>query len=162
MVSRYTKAMTTNENPLSQYRSLHNRSLADAAKDFGVSITYIRRVEQGVFPELSPDFIQKLSDMTGTSELRLGLEYHRWIEMELTSVELPIIPLSRDTTVREWRIWAGVLCDLNDIDYTVYGIAKLLKINPAILTKWENGKMDNIPAWIIERIQQIHELQGGH
>lgn len=140
-------------NPFSLWREQHGYTYKQCAMKLGVSMTYYQRLNDGMIPHPTNELLQKLYEEGGDRPAVTFEAYDRWIHEELKTVKFPVIGLTKDTTEYEWMVYRELLCSINGIEDSTLAAARLLKINPAILSKWEAFNMKNIPSGILERIE---------
>lgn len=140
-------------NPFTQYRIDNRFTYAQAARELGVSVTYLQRLNDGmVYP--SVDLLHTLYMHRGPRPAEAMREFEEWAQEELRKVHFPEIPLDKDTSLDVWNVYAEMLCQMNGLERSRLAVCGLLKFNPAILSKWESNNMKNIPSIILERINE--------
>lgn len=148
---------TTHKNPLNKIRS--PLTIEQFAKELEVSKSVIQRALEGSYPTLSEKFLKKLSKFSSLSVGEIEKEYAEFQKDCLSQVILPSIKLYRNSTIEEWNFWAYHASKLNGVTNTATGMGKLLKLNPAVIMKWESAGMNRIPLGILNRIEEINELR---
>lgn len=141
-------------NPFSNFRTQSGLTYDQMSRRLEVSKTYLQRLIDGMIPNPTVEILQKLYEEGGERPAVSNIQYHEWIEEELNKVNFPVVPLNKDTTESEWMVYRALLCSINGIEDSTLAAARLLKINPAILSKWEAYNMKNIPSGILERIEK--------
>lgn len=140
-------------NPFSLWREEYRLTFKQAAKALDMSLTYYQRLNDGmVMP--TGEHLQALFENGGDRPAVANVEYKRWVDDELKKIVFPKLQLNKDTSVEAWMTYRSLLCSLNGIEDSSLAASRLLKINPAILSKWESSKMKNIPSIILERINE--------
>lgn len=138
--------MNTTENPIVAFRKEYNLTQQQLANYSDVTRQVITNLEAGLYNSIPPSVKNVIGSMGGINEFTtIEQRYQRWIISSLPSVTLmeAHIPVGSFQT---WRFW---------IHESVAGFCKILKIQPVIITNYENGKTQELPQIVIERLEQI-------
>lgn len=145
-------------NPFTTFRTENGLTFKQVAKKLEISLTYYQRLNDGMVHPTG-DLLQKLYEIGGERPAVAFVAFEEWVESELRSVKFPVIGLTKETTEYEWAVYRELLCSINGIEDSTLAASRLLKINPAIMSKWEAFSMKNIPTIILERIEKYGNLQ---
>jgi DNA-binding XRE family transcriptional regulator len=153
----YTPTMTP-PNPIKTIRSEAHKTQHEYASIAGVTEQVVMKTEQGLYPNIPPSILRVAAMLAGQRAYAIEEEYEAWIQEELRHVKLP--PSVGRTnqipkTPAEFIKWRKAVCELNDEPNSVVALAKLLKINPYVIQKFEAGRMKQTPMQIAERVAFI-------
>ncbi len=142
------------ENPVKDARlsvGLTQREMASLA---GVTEQVVLKTEQGLYPSIPPSMYGVLKVLDPNADLdQVAFQYENWILQELGHVKLPSVG-SYDTPVG-FISWRAHVCLLNNVQNSVSGFCKLMKINPYVIQKYEAGRLKQTPVQLVERIAYI-------
>ena len=143
-------------NPFSQFRIQNGLTFKQMADRLEISMTFYQRLNDGMVHPTG-ELLQRLYEIGGDRPVVTSRAFTEWIESELRAVKFPVIGLTKDTTESEWIVYRALLCSINGIEDSSLAASRLLKINPAIISKWEHSKMKNIPSLILERAENANK-----
>lgn len=144
-------------NPIKKIRSELGYTQREFADIADVTEQVVLKTEQGLYPNLPPSMSHTAKHLSNLSVGILEAMYLDWINQELLKVKLP----EPNSAAEPWRStdtfpgWRMEVCRLNKVANSVNGLAKLLKLNPYVLQKWEGGILKAVPVQLIERIAFI-------
>lgn len=150
------------ENPLLTYKNEMDYTYSDLADQFKVSQSVIQRSLEGAYSKLPPAILDTLAYVRGVSIEQIDKEYQRYITAELAKVDLPLIPLNRDTSLDDFDIWCSLLLRINGVNYVgevpKLSVARILKLNTVVIVNIYSGRTAHIPQTVLARVEQIKEL----
>lgn len=144
-------------NPVKAIREDHKLTQKDLAVRSGVTAQVVTKTEKGIYPEIPPNISKALVTLTGKSSLELTDEYEAWISYKLRSVRLPTeyVPFS---TPQEMKVFREEVCKINNVPNTIISFCSLLSIHPFVIEKYEKGRMKETPKQLMERVDEICQL----
>lgn len=155
-------------NPIAQFRLDHFLSQDGMAEICGVSRQIIQGAELGVFETIPPSIINGLLSEYAISPTALQAKYSLWIREQLNAVNVnAITSVDRISTInapdivhtgvpvgiKTFRQWRKILCESNGYSDSYSGLSKLIKIQPVIIRKYEQGKTKSFPAPLATRLR---------
>lgn len=140
-------------NPIKTIRTTRNITQHEFANIAGVGEQVVMKTELGLYPNIPPSVLRVAAQLGQIPASVVEADYQAWIKEELRSVKLPNTPLPK--TPKEFIKWRHTLCGLNDEPDSQYALARLLKLNPYVIQKYEAGKMKQTPLQIAERVALI-------
>ena len=154
-------------NPLLRYKENMDMTYDELAKQFDVNRSVIQRAIEGAYWDLPPKIREVLAYVEGKSQEAINREYQQFVAAELSKVKLfPVAePISHETSVEDFEIWCSLLLRINGVNFVgkvpALSVARLLKLNVAVIANFLNGRTATLPAQIIERIGQIEGNKNG-
>lgn len=145
-------------NPIAQLRKEANLSQKSLSSIAGVTEQVVSRTELGTFGEIPPSIVEALITLDKNLDvMQLNRDYDNWIESEIKKCRLPDVELdpSERTSVDDWIEWRMKFSVLNRIPGTVISFCGKFKIHPYVISKWEKGRMAQIPDGVIDRVKLI-------
>lgn len=147
------------KNPVKEIRSEYKLTQVALASICGVTSQVIQKVESGAFYEIPANVLKALVSLTGRSALSITDDYEEWAVGELATVKLPTKEHMHYERPDLFRLWRGLICEINDVPDTIIAFATLFKIHPYVIEKFEKGRMDKVPKQLVERVRQIERLR---
>ena len=156
-------------NPLVIIRESIALSQDDLANSAGITRQIVTMTEAGIYSEIPPAILNALSDDFGIDTAALNLEYKKWVTQqicalnvrEITSIERiselnkkDILHVRIPVGIKSFREWRNVLCESNGYHMdSLSSFARMVKIQPVTIRKYETGKTKKLPVQLVERLQ---------
>lgn len=154
--------MQNTPNPLLKLKEQMNYTYDDLAEQFDVSRSVIQRIIEGAYPHISPRVAETLAYIQGVSREQIDKEYDEFVCGELHRVSLPAHDIDRNTSLDDFDVWAGILLRMNSIKWVDrvphLSVARLLKLNVSVISRFYTGETAHIPLGIIDRVNTIKEM----
>lgn len=139
-------------NPLKQIRESAHLTQREAASIAGITEQVVLKAENGMYPTLPPSILGAFASISGEAKEVIEYRYEAWIDQELRKVKLSSVGFE---TPESFIVWRGIVCKMNDVPDTTNSFAKLFKINPYVIQKFEAGRLKQTPLQLVERIAYI-------
>lgn len=153
----------SDDNPMAVYKAAMGFTYDDLAEQFHVSRSVIQRVMEGAYPSIPPRVAEVLAYVNGTGRAEVDAQYQAYVNRELCNVILPPVAIDRNVALEDFDIWASIFLRINGVNFVGrvphLAIARLLKINVAVIAKFYNGTLPQVPVQVIERLDQINTLR---
>ena len=141
-------------HPLAEYRHSIHYSQDDLANVCGITRQIITNTEAGIYSEIPPSILKGLREELGATpkEIDALAEAHRqWIIDELAALNIsPLIDEHGDhffpVGIGSFTQWRELLSD------SIAGFAKLMKLQPITIKKYETGQTNNLPQQLVDRL----------
>lgn len=150
-------------NPLAKYKDQMGYTYDEMAEQFGISRSVIQRAIEGAYHSLPPRVSETLAYVQGQDVKQVNREYELYVNQELHKVTLPPVALDHNTLIEDFDIWASVLLRINGVNFVgevpKLAIARLLKLNVAVIQRFYSGDTAHLPAQILERVDLINEMK---
>lgn len=147
------------QNPVREVREEHKLTIKAFASLAGVTEHVVIRAEGGMFGSLPPSILRSVEVLTGDKPDQITAAYERWVEYELSQVQLPAAKL--DHMIEEpisFQDWMVIVCDLNDVPKSAISFCKLFKMHPYVIEKWINGKLKSAPLQLVQRLAHMRGI----
>ena len=141
-------------HPLAEYRHSIHYSQDDLANACGITRQIVTNTEAGIYSEVPPSILKGLREELGATpkEIDALADAHRnWILDELAGLNIgPLINeedyLQLPASVGSFTQWRELLSD------SIAGFAKLMKLQPITIKKYETGQTNNLPQQLVDRL----------
>lgn len=141
--------MNTLTNPIVLFRKEYNITQEQLANYSEVTRQVITNLEAGLYNSIPPSVKNAIGALGGvTVFMNIEPEYQRWITSCITS-DATVDLVRSCFPVGSFQTWRF------SISGSVAGFCKILKIQPVIITNYENGKTQELPSIVIERLEAM-------
>lgn len=150
-------------NPITEFREEHKLDQKDLAEYAGITSQVILRAEQGLYNSLPPSVAYAIGMLDRDAAFTIGEDYRKWQILKLEANRARIGELMPNKYIMPGKLRlegdTDSIASFVDFRYrfseSVMGFCKLFLIQQSIVSKYETGKMDNIPEIILERLDYL-------